>query len=157
MLMGIHLIGAPIEWVTHPIWAKVLIIIAITWRWTGYNMIFYLSGLQNIDYSIYEAADIDGASPFKKFTAITIPLLKPIILFTTITSTIGTLQLFDEVKSITNGGPANATTTISKYIYDLCFTYTPDFGYATAVAYLIVVMVIILAIIQFKIGGDKND
>lgn len=157
MLMGIHLIGAPIEWVTHPIWAKVLIIIAITWRWTGYNMIFYLSGLQNIDYSIYEAADIDGASSFKKFTAITIPLLKPIILFTTITSTIGTLQLFDEVKSITNGGPANATTTISKYIYDLCFTYTPDFGYATAVAYLIVVMVIILAIIQFKIGGDKND
>jgi lactose/L-arabinose transport system permease protein len=59
--------------------------------------------------------------------------------------------------NITKGGPANATTTISKYIYDLCFTYTPDFGYATAVAYLIVVMVIILAIIQFKIGGDKND
>ena len=157
MLMSLHLIGAPIEWVTHPIWAKVLIIIAITWRWTGYNMIFYLSGLQNIDYSIYEAADIDGASPFKKFTAITIPLLKPIILFTTITSTIGTLQLFDEIMNITKGGPANATTTISKYIYDLCFTYTPDFGYATAVAYLIVVMVIILAIIQFKIGGDKND
>ena len=101
-------------------------------------MIFYLSGLQNIDDSIYEAADIDGASPFKKFTSITIPLLKPIILFTTITSTIGTLQLFDEVINITNGGPANATTTISQYIYNLCFTYTPDFGYATAVAYLIV-------------------
>lgn len=157
LLMEIHLISAPIEWVTHPIWAKVLIIIAITWRWTGYNMIFYLSGLQNIDHSIYEAADIDGASSFKKFTAITIPLLKPIILFTTITSTTGTLQLFDEVMNITKGGPANATTTISKYIYDLCFTYTPDFGYATAVAYLIVVIVVVLAIIQFKIGGDKND
>ncbi|MDR3595968.1 sugar ABC transporter permease [Clostridium sp.] len=157
LLMGIHLVSAPIEWLTHPIWAKVLIIIAITWRWTGYNMIFYLSGLQNIDHSIYEAADIDGASPFKKFTSITIPLLKPIILFTTITSTIGTLQLFDEPMNITKGGPANATTTISKYIYDLCFTYTPDFGYATAVAYLVVVIVVILAIIQFKIGGDKND
>ncbi|OOM80811.1 sugar ABC transporter permease [Clostridium sp. BL-8] len=157
LLMEIHLISTPIEWVTHPIWAKVLIIIAITWRWTGYNMIFYLSGLQNIDHSIYEAADIDGASSFKKFTAITIPLLKPIILFTTITSTTGTLQLFDEVMNITKGGPANATTTISKYIYDLCFTYTPDFGYATAVAYLIVVIVVVLAIIQFKIGGDKND
>ena len=157
LLMSIHLISIPIEWVTHPFWAKILIIIAITWRWTGYNMIFYLSGLQNIDNSIYEAAEIDGASPFKKFTKITIPLLKPIILFTTITSTIGTLQLFDEVVNITKGGPANATTTISKYIYDLCFTYTPDFGYATAVAYLIVVMVVILALIQFKVGGDKND
>lgn len=157
LLMSINLISVPIEWVTHPFWAKILIIIAITWRWTGYNMIFYLSGLQNIDNSIYEAADIDGASSFKKFTCITIPLLKPIILFTTITSTIGTLQLFDEVMNITKGGPANATTTISKYIYDLCFTYTPDFGYATAVAYLIVVIVVILAIIQFKVGGDKND
>ena len=157
LLMSIHFISVPIEWVTHPFWAKILIIIAITWRWTGYNMIFYLSGLQNIDNSIYEAADIDGASPFKKFTCITIPLLKPIILFTTITSTIGTLQLFDEVMNITKGGPANATTTISKYIYDLCFTYTPDFGYATAVAYLIVVMVVILALIQFKVGGGKND
>lgn len=157
LLMSINMISVPIEWVTHPFWAKILIIIAITWRWTGYNMIFYLAGLQNIDQSIYEAADIDGASPFKKFTSITIPLLKPIILFTTITSTIGTLQLFDEVVNITKGGPANATSTISKYIYDLCFTYTPDFGYATAVAYLIVVMVVILALIQFKVGGEKND
>ncbi|ABR33412.1 carbohydrate ABC transporter permease [Clostridium beijerinckii] len=157
LLINIHLISVPIEWITDPFWAKILIIIAITWRWTGYNMIFYLSGLQNIDHSIYEAAEIDGASPFKKFISITVPLLKPIILFTTITSTIGTLQLFDEPMNITKGGPANATTTISKYIYDLCFTYTPDFGYATAVAYLVVIIVVVLAIIQFKIGGDKND
>lgn len=156
-LMTLHIISNPIQWVTHPIWAKVLIIIAITWRWTGYNMIFYLSGLQNIDPSVYEAASIDGASTFKKFTKITIPLLKPIILFTTITSTIGTLQLFDEVVNITKGGPANATTTISHYIYNLCFTYTPNFGYAAAVAYVIVIMIILLSLIQFKIGGDSNE
>lgn len=156
-LMAINIISGPIEWVTHPIWAKVLIIIAITWRWTGYNMIFYLSGLQNIDPAVYEAASIDGASTFKKFTKITIPLLKPIILFTTITSTIGTLQLFDEVVNITNGGPANATTTISHYIYNLCFAYTPNFGYAAAVAYVIVIMIVILSLIQFKIGGDSNE
>lgn len=156
-LMAINIISGPIEWVTHPIWAKVLIIIAITWRWTGYNMIFYLSGLQNIDPAVYEAASIDGASTFKKFTKITIPLLKPIILFTTITSTIGTLQLFDEVVNITNGGPANATTTISHYIYNLCFTYTPNFGYAAAVVYVIVIMIVILSLIQFKIGGDSNE
>lgn len=157
LLMSLHVISVPIEWVTDPFWAKVLIIIAITWRWTGYNMIFFLSGLQNIDPSVYEAASIDGASTFKKFTKITVPLLKPIILFTSITSTIGTLQLFDEVKNITDGGPANATTTISHYIYNLCFTYTPNFGYAAAVAYVIVVMIIILSIIQFKIGGDSNE
>ena len=156
-LMAINIISGPIEWVTHPIWAKVLIIIAITWRWTGYNMIFYLSGLQNIDPAVYEAASIDGASTFKKFTKIAIPLLKPIILFTTITSTIGTLQLFDEVVNITNGGPANATTTISHYIYNLCFTYTPNFGYAAAVAYVIVIMIVILSLVQFKIGGDSNE
>lgn len=157
LLMTLNIISDPIQWVTHPIWAKILIIIAITWRWTGYNMIFYLSGLQNIDPSIYEAASIDGASTFKKFTKITIPLLKPIILFTTITSTIGTLQLFDEVVNITKGGPANATTTISHYIYNLCFTYTPNFGYAAAVAYVIVIMIVILSLIQFKVGGDKNE
>ena len=156
-LMALNIISNPIQWVTDPIWAKVLIIIAITWRWTGYNMIFYLSGLQNIDPSVYEAASIDGASTFKKFTKITVPLLKPIILFTTITSTIGTLQLFDEVVNITKGGPANATTTISHYIYNLCFTYTPNFGYAAAVAYVIVIMIVILSLIQFKIGGDSNE
>ena len=115
-LLKINLISEPIAWITHPIWAKLLIIIAITWRWTGYNMVFYLAGMKSIDDSIYEAAEIDGANTFVKFKNITLPLLKPIILFTTINSTIGTLQLFDETVNITNGGPANATITISQYI-----------------------------------------
>ena len=80
-------------------------------------MIFYLSALQNVDNSIYEAAKIDGANAFQQFIKITIPMLKPIILFTSITSTIGTLQLFDEVMNITKGGPGNSTLTISQYIY----------------------------------------
>lgn len=137
-------------------WAKVLIILAITWRWTGYNMVFYLSGLQGIDDSIYEAADIDGAGAFEKFKSITLPMLKPIILFTTINSTIGTLQLFDETMNITQGGPANATITISQYIYNILFKYSPDFGYAAAVSYVIVVMIVVLSFIQMKVG-DKND
>ncbi|KOF56960.1 MULTISPECIES: carbohydrate ABC transporter permease [Clostridium] len=156
LLMQIHLIATPIEWLTSPFWAKITIIIAITWRWTGYNMIFYLAGLQNIDASIYEAAKIDGASAAKQFFNITVPLLKPIILFTTITSTIGTLQLFDEVMNITQGGPGNATTTISQYIYNLSFKYSSNFGYAAAVSYTIVVMIIILSIIQFKVAGDEK-
>lgn len=156
ILMKLNLIAEPISWITDPVWAKVLIILAITWRWTGYNMVFYLSGLQGIDDSIYEAADIDGAGAFEKFKSITLPMLKPIILFTTINSTIGTLQLFDEMMNITQGGPANATITISQYIYNILFKYSPDFGYAAAVSYVIVVMIVVLSFIQMKVG-DKND
>ncbi|WP_226670954.1 carbohydrate ABC transporter permease [Metabacillus litoralis] len=156
MLMKFAFIAEPIQWLTDPFWAKMTIVIAITWRWTGYNMIFYLSSLQNIDHSIYEAAKIDGASAFQQFFKITIPMLKPIILFTSITSTIGTLQLFDEVMNITKGGPGNSTMTISQYIYNLSFKYTPDFGYAATVSYAIVIMIVIFSIIQFKVAGDKN-
>lgn len=157
ILMKVSLVSEPIQWLTDPFWAKIAIIIAITWRWTGYNMIFYLSALQNVDESIYEAAKIDGASPVQQFFKITIPMLKPIILFTSITSTIGTLQLFDEVMNITKGGPGNATMTISQYIYNLSFKYTPDFGYAATVSYAIVIMIVIFSIIQFKVAGDKNE
>lgn len=153
ILMAINVLDKPIMWLSHPFWAKVVIIIAITWRWAGYNMIFFLSALQNIDDQIYEAADVDGASPIDKFFKITLPLLKPVILFTSITSTIGTLQLFDEPMNITQGGPGNATMTISQYIYNLSFKYTPDFGYAAAVSYAIVILVIIFSIIQLKVGN----
>lgn len=156
MLMKLAFIAEPIQWLTDPFWAKITIVIAITWRWTGYNMIFYLSSLQNIDHSIYEAAKIDGASSIQQFFKITIPMLKPIILFTSITSTIGTLQLFDEVMNITKGGPGNSTMTISQYIYNLSFKYTPDFGYAATVSYAIVIMIVIFSIIQFKVAGEKN-
>lgn len=155
-LTHLHLIAEPIQWITDPFWAKITIIVAITWRWTGYNMIFYLSSLQNIDHAIYEAARIDGASAFRTFRSITIPLLKPIILFTSITSTIGTLQLFDEVVNITQGGPGNATLSISQYIYNLSFKYTPDFGYASTVSYTIVILIALLSVIQFKVAGDKS-
>ena len=129
---------------------------AITWRWTGYNMIFFISGMQNIDPSIYEAAEIDGATKWDQLFKITIPNLRPIILFTTITSTIGTLQLFDEVQNITGGGPANATTTLSQYIYNLSYKFTPNFGYAAAVSFVIVIAIVVLSVIQTKLGGKEN-
>ncbi|WP_368646405.1 carbohydrate ABC transporter permease [Alkalibacterium putridalgicola] len=156
ILMFFNFIDDPIFWLGDPFWAKVLIIIAITWRWTGYNMIFYLSALQNIDPGIYEAARIDGASAVQQFFKITIPMLRPVILFTSITSTIGTLQLFDEPMNLTGGGPGNATTTISQYIYNLSFEYTPNFGYAAAVSYSIVVFVLILSAIQFRVGRERK-
>lgn len=154
ILSKLSIIDAPISWISHPTLAKVLIIIAITWRWVGYNMVFYLAGLQSIDDSIYEAADIDGVNGFTKFRYITVPLLKPIILFTTINSTIGTLQLFDEPVNITDGGPANATLTISQYIYNVLFKYNPDFGYACAMSFVVVVLIVALSFIQKKVGED---
>lgn len=136
--------------------AKMVIIIALIWRWTGYNMVFYLSGLQNIEYSVYEAAKIDGASPMQTFFKITVPLLKPTILLTAIMSTNGTLQLFDESLNLTRGGPSNATITMSHYIYNQSFKYVPKFGYAAAMSFLIFILVAILAFVQMKVG-DKRD
>lgn len=155
ILMNIGLMNTPVNWLNDPIWAKVVIILTITWRWTGYNTVFYLAGLQSIEYSVYEAARIDGASPIQQFIKITLPLLRPVVLLTTIMSTNGTLQLFDEVKNITNGGPGTSTLTISHYIYRLSFEYNPQFGYAAAVSYVILVLVAVLSFIQMKVG-DKD-
>ncbi len=146
----------PIPWLTDPFWAKVLIILAITWRWTGYNMIFYLAALQNVDRSIYEAARIDGVPSWARFFYITLPMLKPVILFTTVISTIGTLQLFDEPYNITQGGPSQATLTLSYYIYDLTFRFMPSFGYSATVSWVIVVLVGILTFVQFLVARDRR-
>jgi lactose/L-arabinose transport system permease protein len=146
----------PIPWLTDPFWAKVLIIIAITWRWTGYNMIFYLAALQNVDRAIYEAARIDGVPAWARFWYLTLPMLKPVILFTTVISTIGTLQLFDEPYNITQGGPSQATLTLSYYIYDLTFRFMPSFGYSATVSWVIVVLVGILSFAQFMVARDRR-
>ena len=105
VLMAIGL--SSVDWFQSTWPARWVIVIALIWRWTGYNMVFYLAGLQNIDYSVYEASYIDGATPFQQFMKITIPLLKPTILMTAIMSTSGTLQLFDESMNLTAGAPVN--------------------------------------------------
>ena len=137
--------------------AKIIIIVAHIWRWTGYNMVFFLAGLQNIEYSVYEAAKIDGASGWRTFWSITVPLLKPTIVMTTIMSINGTLQLFDESVNLTKGGPANATITMSHYIYNGSFGEgVANFGYASAMSVIVFIMVAILAFINLKVG-DKRD
>ena len=150
------ILNEPKNWLTDPVWAKIIIIICITWRWTGYNTVFFLAGLQNIDPSIYEASKIDGASTMQQFFKLTLPLLRPVVLLTSIMSINGTLQLFDEVRNLTGGGPGNETITISQYIYNLSFINNPQFGYAAAISYTILIMVALLSFIQLRIG-DKND
>ncbi len=155
LLLKLGIIEMPVNWLGNPGTAKAVIILALIWRWTGYNMVFYLAGLQNIEYTIYEAAKIDGASPFQSFGRITVPLLKPMILLTAIMSTNGTLQLFDESYNLTNGGPANTTITMSHYIYKMSFEYSPNFGYATAMSFVVLVLVAVLAFIQMKVGDKR--
>lgn len=156
VLMALGLEETGFNFLTDIWGARIVIVIALIWRWTGYNMVFYLSALQNIDYSVYEAAKIDGASPFQCFWRITVPLLKPTILLTAIMSTNGTLQLFDESVNLTKGGPANMSITMSHYIYDLSFKGVPNFGYASALSFVILLLVAILALLQMKVGDNRD-
>ena len=156
-LLAIGIIQQPLDWLNSPFWAKVTVIIALCWRWTGYNMIFYLAGLQNISDDTLEAADIDGANSFQKFFRIIIPQLKPVIVFTTITSTIGTIQLFDEVVNLTGGGPSNATLTAAQLIYNHSFVYTSNFGYSATLSWALVVIIAVLSYAQFKLAKDARQ
>ena len=151
-----HIGMQPVDWFQNA-WAAIfVIIIALIWRWTGYNMVFYLSGLQNIDSSIYEAARIDGANGIQQFFKMTIPLLKPTILLTAIMSTSGTLQLFDESVNLTAGGPGKSTMTLAHYIFNISFVETPKFNYAAALSVFILVCVAILSAIQMKVGDSRD-
>jgi len=157
-LMNLGVLSQPVAWLSDPLLANVAIILALTWRWTGYNMIFFLVGLQSIDREIYEAAEVDGASKIQQFFKITLPLLLPVILFSLVTSTNGTLQLFDEPNVLTNSGqPANATMTAALYIYRQAFVINTDFGYATAMSYVVVVIAAVFAWIQVRVlGGERK-
>jgi lactose/L-arabinose transport system permease protein len=155
-LQWLHLIDQPINWLGQAGTARLVIILGLLWRWTGYNMVFYLAALQNLDYSTLEAAKIDGANAFQTFWRVTVPQLKPMILLTAIMSTNGTLQLFDESWNLTQGGPANQSMSMAHYIYQLAFQRNPNAGYAAALSYAILIMVAILAALQMKVG-DKRD
>lgn len=157
LLMDLQILTEPIGWLNNSFWAKVTIILALTWRWTGYNMVFFLVGLQNIDTEIYEAAEVDGASKLRQFFLITIPLLVPVILFSAVTSTNGTMQLFDEPQVLTwEGGPSNGTMTVALYIYRQAFVLNSDTGYAAALSYVMVAIAAILAFIQIRLLGGKE-
>lgn len=156
ILIKLGILSTGYNFLGNSVSAKIVIIIALVWRWTGYNMVFYLAGLQNIEYSVYEAAQIDGANGWKTFWKITVPLLKPTIIMTFIMSINGTLQLFDESVNLTKGGPANSTITMSHYIYNTVFVNVPNFGYAAAMSFIIFIMVAVLAFINLKVGDTRD-
>jgi lactose/L-arabinose transport system permease protein len=148
----LQLVGlGAVEWRSDPFWARVLIVIALTWRWTGYNAVILLSGLQNIPKDLYDAASVDGAGSVTRFFRITVPLLRPVILFCTVLGTIGTLQLFTEPFILTGGGPNNATLTSFYYIYDTGFARF-DFGLAAAGTYVLATIVAVISYAQIRLA-----
>ncbi|MDN4614138.1 sugar ABC transporter permease [Leifsonia sp. F6_8S_P_1B] len=149
-------VGLPkVPWLADPTWAKVSIILALTWHYTGNNAVIYLAQLQSIPEELYEAASMDGATRRQQFWYVTLPGLRPALILTVILSTIGTLQLFDEPYVLTGGGPDNATLTIGMYLYNNAFKYF-DFGYASAIAYVLTAIVAVFSIAQLVILRRRN-
>ncbi|WP_262179260.1 carbohydrate ABC transporter permease [Haloarcula laminariae] len=137
-------------------WPRVSLVGAVTWRWTGYNMIILLAGLQSVPKQLYEAAEIDGASRWEKFRYVTLPQLRPVLLFVVVTSTIGTFRLFSEPLIISQGGaPLSATRTLVVYIYNIAFQQF-QLGYASAMTVVLVGIVALLSIAQLRIGSDSD-
>lgn len=145
---------SPLQWMNKGILAKIVIIAAVTWRWTGYNMVIILGGLQNVSQELYDAASIDGASKIKKFFSITIPSIRPVLVFSVIFSVNGILQLFTEPDLITKGGPINETLTVVQYLYNVGFTAF-NYGVASAGAYILAIIIGFLTFIQLRVTREK--
>jgi ABC-type sugar transport system permease subunit len=142
-------------------WIKPAIIIVFVWRWLGWNMVIYLAGLQGIPTDLYEAAAIDGASLPQIFWRVTLPLLRPVILFTLVLSTVGAMTIFDEVFLLLPGGMAltggtnNAGLTLALYLYNRGFNLA-HFGYASAMAYVISAIIIVATVFNLRLFGRER-
>jgi lactose/L-arabinose transport system permease protein len=131
-----------------------VIVLALTWRWTGYNAIILLAGLQSIPRELYEAASLDGAGPWHQFWHVTLPGLRPVLVFALVLSIIGTLQLFTEPFLITGGGPGNATMTLGLYLYQQGFR-SFNFGYASAIAYTVALLAAGFSFLQMRLWRER--
>ena len=140
----------PIPWLSSTAWAMPVLILLSTWKQLGFNLVVFLAGLQTIPQSHYEAAELDGANDWAKFWYITLPGLRPTIIFATITTAIFTLRSFEQVYIITGGGPLNSTNILVYYIYEQAFARF-EFGYAAAAATILLAIAGIFVYLQLKI------
>jgi multiple sugar transport system permease protein len=147
LLAGIGISGP--SWLGNPAFAMPSIIAMAVWRNLGFAMVVFLAGLQAIPSELYEAGSIDGAGRWQLFRHITIPMLRPTILFMVVITTIGYLQLFEEPFVMTDGGPLDRTLSVTMYMYQQAFRFFHQ-GYASAIAYILFVIVAIVAFLQFK-------
>lgn len=142
-------IGGPrIPWLASSGWSLVAVIFAAAWRTLGFNFIIFVAGIQNISRDLYEAADVDGASPLHQFWHITLPLLSPTMLFVTVIGVIGSLQVFEQPFVMTRGGPGDSSRTIVMIIYESAFQNLA-IGYGAAIASLLFLFIMALTVLQF--------
>jgi cellobiose transport system permease protein len=157
MLMHLGILENPIDWKNDPLFMRLLTSAILFFQYFGYSMLIYIAGLQGISPEFSEAAQIDGASKTQIFFKITIPLLKPIILFQVITSLIGGVQIFDQPYMLTNGtgAPDDSTLTSVMYLYRTAFEQS-KYGYGAALAFCLFLVIIVLSIISFRLMNGKN-
>lgn len=164
LLMSLHIIQEPIFWTGSPWPARIMTILIVIWKYCGYTSLFFIAGITNIDRSIYEAAELDGVSPVQKLFRITLPMLRPVMKFVGLTTTINTFQLFDELIMLfsnTNGlvkvgGPSNSVLTPIWIMYDTAFSGVPRYGYAAAIAVSTFAVIALVSFIIGKITGKED-
>ena len=154
---GLHALGLPnVPWFNQPWWARITIMLVMTWRGLGSAVVVLLAGLQAIPEELYEAAELDGAHGWQITRFVTLPMLQPTLVFVTVVSTISVLNMFDEVVTLTNGGPANATMTLGLYLYRTAFQNL-DFNYGAALAWVMVILVGVFSALQFFLAREDRQ
>lgn len=144
------------RWAAGKETAMITVILFSVWKNMGYYMVIYLAGLQGTNLELEEAAELDGANKWQIFWNVTLPQLRPTTFFVVIMLTIASFKVYDQMYMITQGGPGDATMTLVYYIYNVAFVNTPKYGYASAVAMVLFVLVLGVTLIQFK-GSSSND
>jgi raffinose/stachyose/melibiose transport system permease protein len=158
ILTHLGIIKIPIQWLGQSKTALLSLIIVDIWRWTGYHMVLFLAGLQNIQKDLYEAAEVDGASPIQKLFYITLPQLKTITLLNITISAMGAFNVFDIIYVMTDGGPYNSTNVLLTYMYKQTFGASNDFGYGTTIAFALFLIILIITFIHIRIvEKDQRD
>jgi multiple sugar transport system permease protein len=145
-------LGLPVRsWLADPYTAMWAIILTTVWWVAGYYLVIYLAGLQDIPPDLYEAAALDGASSWRSFWSITLPLLRPVLLFVFVTHIIGSFQIFGQVFVLTQGGPGDATRTVVQHLYETAFQNFFHFGSASAMGWVLFGLIVIFSLIQFRV------
>jgi len=145
-------LGIPVRsWLADPTTAMWAIIVTSVWWVTGYYLVIYLAGLQDIPRELYEAAALDGAGGARAFWAITLPLLRPVFLFVFVTHVIGSFQIFGQVFILTQGGPGDATRTVVQHLYETAFQNFFHFGSASAMAWVLFALILVFSLLQFRL------
>lgn len=153
---GLTMLGfSSIAWLSDPVWAMPVMILFSLWKQLGFNLVVILAGLQTIPPSRYEAAALDGANDWQQFWYITLPGLRPTLVFAAITTVIFTLRSFEQPYVMTGGGPLNSTNLLVFYIYQEAFGQF-DFGYAAAAATILLLVTLVLVYVQLRLSQEEG-